>query len=77
MMLQSGKNCTYRIMDLIQMNVQKKYNKNFQMSKCFQKIDMTAKFKTKALFTALPWMKKFLKKRKGSYEFEIRNVKEY
>lgn len=70
-------NCVYRIMDLIQINVQKKYNNEFLMAKCFQSLDITAKFKTEQLFTAMPWVVRSFSENRGAYEYDIKCICNY
>ena len=76
-MLQDSHNCIYRIMDLMQVNIQNKYNKNFLMTKCFQKVKVKINFKTKLLFTAMPWTVKLLSDNEGAYEYSVECSKKY
>lgn len=69
--LQSGNQFVYRIMDLMQVNIQKKYNKDFLISQCFQEIKVTANFETKQLFTAIPFSIKMLSNTGEAYKYKI------
>lgn len=70
-MLENSHNCVYRIMDLMQINVQKQYNKEFVISRCFQSLDITVDFRTKPIFTAMPWTISALSENQGAYEYNI------
>lgn len=70
-MLQDGKESLYRIMDTIQVNVQKRYNKDFRMSECFESVKMSANFETKQLFTSMPWMLGLLSNAGEAYKYTI------
>ena len=56
----------YRIMDLIQLNVRKNYNQQFDMKKCVT-----------SLFVAMPWVINGLNGNIGSYNFSIESQLEY
>lgn len=77
MMLMENHDLVYRIMDLIQINIQKRYNKEFMMSKCFQGLDITATFKTKPLFTAIPWVVNLLSENHDDYTYSIKCICDY
>lgn len=70
-MLENSYNCVYRVMDLIQINVQKRYNKEFLISRCFQSLDVTVAFRTEPIFTAMPWTIRALSDNHGAYEYKI------
>ena len=70
-MMENSHNCVYRVMDLMQINVQKRYNKDFLISRCFQSLDITVDFKTKPIFTAMPWTISALSENQGAYEYNI------
>lgn len=76
-MLENGSDCIYRIMDLIQVDIQNKYNSEFAMRECFQNFTMQAEFETKQLFTAVPLVVNILNKNEGSYKYSVRCIKEY
>ena len=76
-MLQKGNKCIYRIMDLMQLNIQKRYNKNFLMSECFESIKFTARFETEPLFTAMPWIIGMLNNTSEAYNYKIQCAYEY
>lgn len=72
MMLSDNHNCVYRIMDLIQINTQKRYNKDFLMARCLQGFSITASFEAQPLFTAMPWVISMLSENNGAYKYDIK-----
>lgn len=60
----------YRTMDLIQMNICKKYNKEFRMNKGLMSFKSTVSFESAPIFTAMPWAIGKLNE-SGSYQFEM------
>lgn len=61
----------YRIMDLIQLNVRKNYNQQFDMKKCITSLDVEAQYESEPLFIAMPWVINGLNGNIGSYNFSI------
>ena len=59
------------------LNVQKKYNSEFLMAKCFQSLEVKADFETEPLFTAMPWAMKLLSENGEAYEYSIRYANQY
>ena len=43
-------------MDLIQLNVRKNYNQQFDMKKCVTSLDVEAQYESEPLFVAMPWV---------------------
>jgi hypothetical protein len=76
-MAENNHKCVFRIMDLIQLNIQKRYQSNFLMSQCFQSIDITATFQAEPLFTAMPWVVRAFSQEQGGYRYEINCVCNY
>ncbi len=74
-MTQNSSNCAYREMDLIQVNIQKRYNPNFLMTECFGSIDVTADYNVEPIFTAIPFVIKALGS--GGYSYGINACYEY
>lgn len=62
---------SYRIMDLIQFNISKKYNPEFKMIKCYQEIKFNAVYETVPLFAAMPWVTQNKKSGPESYKYSI------
>lgn len=62
---------SYRIMDLIQFNISKKYNPEFKMIKCYQEIKFNAVYETVPLFAAMPWVAQNKKSGPESYKYSI------
>lgn len=75
-MLENNKKCVHRIMDLLQLNVQKRYNKSFMMSDCFQALEYDVVFEIKPLFTSMPWVSSKTGKN-GSYKYQIKSSYSY
>lgn len=67
---------TYRMMDLIQENVQYRYNSEFLMEKCFTAIEVKADFQIKPLFMAMPWTLN-MKQEEDTYKFQILRENSY
>ena len=67
----------YRIMDLIQLNVRKNYNQQFDMKKCVTSLDVEAQYESEPLFVAMPWVINGLNGNIGSYNFSIESQLEY
>lgn len=70
-MLTNSHDCIYRVMDLMQLNIQKKYNSEFTMGKCFQSIKFQGIYQTQPLFTAMPWAVNLLNDNNGAYNYII------
>lgn len=67
----------YRIMDLIQLNVRKNYNQQFDMKKCVTSLDVEAQYESEPLFVAMPWVINGLNGNIGSYNFSIESQLKY
>ena len=67
----------FRVMDLIQVNIQKKYNSKFQMSKCFAGIKFKAVYETEPLFVAMPWVLNNLNENNGAYTYKVKCEMKY
>lgn len=72
MMIADGNKSLFRIMDLIQLNIQKKYNSKFQMSKCFSGMKFKAVYEIGPLFVAMPWVLNNLNESNGSYTYKVK-----
>lgn len=70
-MLMDNHKCIFRTMDLIQLNIKKQYNHEFDMCHCFQNIKFNALYETKPLFTAMPWVINLLNNNNGAYQYAI------
>lgn len=71
LMLQNTRNTVFRTMDLIQVNVQKRYNYGFLMQKSFCNADVTINFSMPPVFTAIPFVAANLSGNGQGYEFDI------
>lgn len=76
-MLQNNHDCIYRIMDMIQVNIQKKYNKDFLMCKCLVGIKSKINYKIQPLFIATPWSVNMLNNNQGGYNYCLQCSSEY
>lgn len=61
----------YRIMDLIQINIQKRYNSEFLMSKSLTGFKLKATYETAPLFTAIPIVVNNLTEENNSYKYSM------
>lgn len=62
----------YRIMDLIEMNVQKKYNKNFHMNKCIVKISVNTEYIVKRVFSLVGYSGKLIMYKDDKFILKIK-----
>lgn len=76
-MIENNHNVVYRTMDLIQLNIQKKYNSEFLMAKSFQGLEVKAYFETAPLFTSMPWAIMMLSENSEAYEYSINYANKY
>lgn len=61
----------YRIMDLIQTNIQKRYNSEFLMSKSLTGFKLKATYETAPLFTAIPIVVNNLTEENNAYKYSM------
>ena len=61
----------FRTMDLIQANACLRYDPEFRMAECINRIEMEAEYETKQLFTAFLFAGTVSGNRKGNYAFSI------
>lgn len=76
-LLQNNSDCLFRIMDLIQINIQKRYNTQFDMSECFQGAEVVFRYQTEPLFSSMPWSIRLLNGGTAPYQYEIKCSKSY
>ena len=74
LMTMGEKNLVYRTMDLIQLNICKRYNSDFRMIKCITKLEYDMKFTLAPVFAALPFIPG---KGEDGYCFKIRTGYSY
>lgn len=77
MLLSDEKDCVYRIMDLMQINIRARYNNDFLIADCIQDVNVKVCFKTRQVFTSLPVVVKGLSGNKAAYEYEIQCMRGY
>lgn len=67
----------FRIMDLMQLNIQKRYQPSFQMAHCVASVDITAVYRIKPMFTALPWCVAAFSNDRQAYRYEVSYQNQY
>ncbi len=76
-MLCSRNEVVYRTMDLIQMNICKRYNNEFRMKNSIMRFGCKAKFSIAPMFASMPWMVDLLGADDGGYELNVSVKKKY
>lgn len=76
-LFQNNNDCLFRIMDLMQINIQKRYNTQFDLSECFQGAEVVFKYNTEPLFSSMPWSLVMLNGNVSPYSYEIKCSKSY
>ena len=77
MMKESINTIAVRMLDIIQVNVKKNYNRSFDINKCFTGFQMKAVFESEPLFVAMPWTVHNLGEKIGAYTFSVKCKAEY
>lgn len=67
----------FRIMDLIQLNIQKNYNQSFLMRRCFTGFHIKVQYETEPMFASMPWTIDTLGERIGAYSFFVESKMKY
>lgn len=70
LMLQPTNKITYRMMDLIQENMQLRYNSEFLMEKCIIGLEVKTTFEIRPIFMSMPWTLN-MNSGKDTYRFQI------
>lgn len=76
-MTQKTKNTVFRTMDLVQVNMQKRYNKNFLISECFGMCEVEANLRIEPVFTSLPIVSYLIGDNNESYVYKTKMEYEY
>lgn len=76
-MTEKNADCIYRMMDLIQVNVKKRYNSDFLMSKCLTGFRIKANYETAPLFTAMPMVINNLSQDSNAYKYCVEYYNSY
>lgn len=76
-MTQKTKNTVFRTMDLVQVNMQKRYNKDFLISECFGMCEVEANLRIEPVFTSLPIVSHFIGNNNESYVYKTKMEYEY
>lgn len=78
-LIMSGNNsdCIYRMMDLIQVNVKKKYNSDFLMSKSLMGFKTKITYETAPLFTVMPMVINNLSQENNAYKYSVEHYNSY
>lgn len=76
-MTQKTKNTVFRTMDLVQVNMQKRYNKVFLISECFGMCEVEANLRIEPVFTSLPIVSYLIGNNNESYIYKTKMEYEY
>ena len=76
-MTQKTKNTVFRTMDLVQVNMQKRYNKDFLISGCFGMCEVEANLRIEPVFTSLPIVSYLIGNNNESYIYKTKMEYEY
>lgn len=76
-MTQKTKNTVFRTMDLVQVNMQKRYNKDFLISECFGMCEVEANLRIEQVFTSLPIVSYLIGNNNESYVYKTKMEYEY
>ena len=76
-MTQKTKNTVFRTMDLVQVNMQKRYNKDFLISECFGMCEVEANLIIEPVFTSLPIVSYLIGNNNESYVYKTKMEYEY
>lgn len=75
-----GQNSTeqiYRIMDMIEVNVQYKYNKNFRIQECVVSAKINTKYYVKRFFSMIGYNQDFISDKRRVFEFNVEQQIKY
>ncbi len=61
----------YRILDMIQLNMNHKYNDNFRISECILEVEILADYEVKRVFTGLGFVKNIIIDKRNQFYFEV------
>lgn len=67
----------YRICDLIEMNINEKYNDQFRIQNCIVGINLSTDYNVKSLFTSFLFIRQLLKDKRDSYKLKSSQQYEY
>ena len=76
-MTQKTKNTVFRTMDLVQVNMQKRYNKDFLISECFGMCEVEANLRIEPVFTSLPIVSHLIGNINESFVYKTKMEYEY
>lgn len=74
---ENSSDCLYRMMDLIQVNIQKRYNSEFLISKSLTGFKVKAGYETAPLFTAIPVVINNMVEESGGYKYSMEYYNSY
>lgn len=77
LLAQNPHDTVFRTMDLIQVNIQKRYNPAFLMTECFGQCEIMTMLSIEPVFSAIPVMKFLINKEDKAYEFQINEEYRY
>lgn len=61
----------YRILDVIELNISKKYNNKFKIEDCIVAVNIKSVYKTERLFTEIGFIKSIIKNSNKGFVFEV------
>lgn len=61
----------YRILDMIQLNMNHKYNKNFKIADCILEVEIAADYEVKRIFSELVFIKNVIADKREKFYFEV------
>lgn len=67
----------YRILDMIQLNVSKKYNNNFNIEECIVSVEIQTVYKMNSLFVDIGFIEEIINKKNKGYLININNSYSY
>ena len=76
-MIQKTKDTVFRTMDLVQVNMQKRYNKDFLISECFGMCEVEANLRIEPVFTSLPIVSYLIGDNNEGYVYKTKMEYEY
>ena len=71
LLMNSRQETVYRILDLIQIDMQKKYNSNFNIKDCILGISVESHFESKRIFSGLGFVKNIIFFKEDNFDFKV------
>ncbi|SHJ43650.1 DUF5702 domain-containing protein [Parasporobacterium paucivorans] len=77
LLMQSSQQQYFRTMDVIQINLCKRYNPDFRINECICSAEISTGFSARQLFISLPVVQKMLGKKEGEYQIHVTGKYKY